>query len=139
MVKTRAQISDQERKRLKAKTLLQVHKTPNQISKDIGVVRQTVYNIKKRRSVQRKKSSGRRNILDKRQKLQILQIIKHNPFLFSTDIKNQLQLPCSSRTICNYLKQSGFKRMEPYAKKRLNAQQKADRLEWCERYQTFRH
>ena len=129
MVKTRAQISDQERKRLKVKTLLQVHKTPNQISKDIGVVRQTVYNTKKRRRVQRKKRSGRRNILDKRQKLQILQTVKHNPFLSSTDLKNQLQLPCSCKTICNYLKQSGFRRRKPDVKPRLTARKKTDRLE----------
>ena len=47
MVKTRAQISEEERKRLKIKSLLQLHKTPNQISKDIGVVRQTVSILKK--------------------------------------------------------------------------------------------
>lgn len=139
MVKTRAQISVQEENRIKVKTLLQVHKTPNQILKDIGVVRQTVYNTKKRKRVQRKKGSGSPNILDKKQKLQIIQTIKHNPFLSAPDLKNQLELTCCSKTISNYLKQSGFIRRKPDRKPRLTAQQKQDRVEWCERYRTFRY
>ena len=93
MVKRKTSLSRQQEKRRQTKSLLSVHKTPNQIAKAVGISRQSVSNIRKRKTVRRRKGSGRQEILNKRNKIRINHLIKHNPFLSAEDIQVQLDLP----------------------------------------------
>lgn len=131
MVKSKKSQLTQEAKRQQTKTLLAVHKTPNQIAKVIGISRQSVSNIRKRKKIQRKKGSGRKEILDKRNKVRINHLVKHNPFLSAEDIQVQLDLPCTPRTICNYLHELGYKRRRPETMLLIDDRMKEERLAWC--------
>lgn len=138
MVKSKTSQSKQAFKRQQAKTLLRVHKTPNQISKTVGITTRSVSNIRKRKKVERRKGSGRRKILDKRNKLRIIHLIRHNPFLSAEDIQVQLQLPCTPRTICNYLREAGFKRCKPKTEPPLDSEMIEERVAWCRSFQRSR-
>ncbi|MBC7196880.1 MAG: IS630 family transposase [Deferribacterales bacterium] len=137
MAKAKLSFSQQELTRSRAKTLLKVHKTPNQISKAVGLTRQSVYNIRKRRTIKRKKGSGRPDILEASIKKSIVGIITNNPFLSSEDITDRLNLRCSSRTVRRYLHDLGFKMRKPESHLPLTDEEKAARVEWCQEYQTF--
>ncbi len=101
--------SQQELKRHKVKALLKNKGPRKAISKTVGVTERSVKNISKRKTARRKQGSGRKNILDKRNKMRILSLIKTNPFISCSDIVERLTLPCTARTARNYLSNVGFK------------------------------
>ena len=136
MVKNKTMQSCQETKRQKTKTLLTTYKSPSQIARAVGISRQSVTNIKRRKRIQRRKGSGRKEILDKRNKVRINHLIKHNPFLSAEDIQVQLDLPCTSRTVCNYLHELRYKRRKPGTMLPLDNEMKSDRLALCRSLQT---
>ena len=138
MVKRKNTISRQEFKRQQTKTLLQAHKPRNQIAKFVGITFKSVSNISKRKRVERRKASGRKEILDKRNKLRIIHLVRHNPFLSAEDIQVQLQLPCTPRTICNYLHKAGFKRCKPRTEPPLDDEMIEERIVWCRSFKTSR-
>ena len=139
MVKSKKGLSKQERKRIETKTLLKTGRKPARISRDVRVTRQTVYNTKHKKRIERKIGSGRPNILNKSQKLSIIQTIKHNPFLSGRDLKNRLNLPCTAKTVTNYLHESGFKRRLPDLRPALDGTMMQQRENWCERFQSSCH
>lgn len=139
MVKRKTPQSRQEEKRLRTKSLLSVHKTSNQIARAVGISRQSVSNIRKRKKVGRRKGSGRQEVLDKRNKIRINHLVKHNPFLSAQDIQVQLDLPCTPRTVCNYLHELGYKRRKPEVMLPLDDDMKSVRVAWCRRFQTSKN
>ena len=138
MVKQKDTVSKQELKRREVKILLKVQQTANQISKTVGITHQSVSNVRRRKRVQRKKGSGRKNILDKSNKLRIIHLFKSNPFFSTANIQQKLNLPCASKTIANYLKKSGFSWCKPECKPPLSEKVKSERVEWCKLYQSFK-
>jgi len=130
--------SGQETKRQKTKALYTTYKSSSQIAiaRAVGISRQSIANIKRRKRIQRRKVSGRKEILDKRNKVRINHLIKHNPFLSAEDIQVQLDLPCTPRTVCNYLRELGYKRRKPDTMLPLDNEMKSERLAWCRSLQT---
>ena len=105
--------SMEELTRNKVKFALSLKVSPKVIAKKARVSEKTVRNIKKRKRVERRKGSGRKAILSQSDKMKILHRLRHNPFASLANIRAELDLPFSVKTINNYLKSSGFRWRKP--------------------------
>ena len=123
MGKTEKRISPQELRIVKAKSLLKA-KTPIQkIQKETRLNLKTVQRLQNRRS-QRKKGSGRKNILSRNTKISIRNLIYKNPFLTPANIVDMLDLPCSPETVRKYLLELGLSYRNISKKESLNQAKK---------------
>ena len=129
-------LSIQESKRIEAKALLKAKRPIAKISKDVGVSEKTVKRLR-RRGPKRKKGSGKRQILDRSDKLSIRNLIKANPFLTPPDIVNRLDLECHPETVRRYLISAGYRYKKIQNKEPLTNEQKILRLQWCAEWGNF--
>jgi transposase len=86
-----------------------------------------------RKTVKRKRGSGRPKILKKSDKLRIQLAIRQNPQLTLEELRRQLSLPCSRGTIRNYLISSGIKSFKIQRKPDLLLVHKLARVEWAKK------
>jgi len=131
--------SKQELTRSKVKFALSLKVKPRAIAKKARITDRTVKNIKQRRLAKRRKGSGRKEILNKSDKLRIIHRLKRNPFTSLGVIATELNLTCSLKTIRNYLHYSGFKWRKPEHKAPLSRDDKQSRFLWCENYNNFKY
>jgi len=120
------------------KFALKLRAKPKAIAKKLRITERTVKNIKRRKAAQRRKGSGRKEILSQGDKMRIIYRLKKNPFMSLEIIKDELNLFCTVRTIGNYLRKSGFRWRKPEHKPPLTSRDKNKRLQWCEDHRTFR-
>jgi transposase len=93
------------------------------------------YNIRK--TIRRKSGSGRPSSLTSTNKKAIATVAIKNRFFSAEDIKNKLNLTCSSRTITRYLNSINFHKRNPKKKIKLNHAQKLRRLNWAKEHEHF--
>lgn len=91
----------------------------------------------KRRSVKRKKGSGRPEKLEYADKRRIKSSIKKNPKLSCEDLRDTHDIDCTPETNRNHLHKQNFSYRKPDFKPLLSAQDKIDRLEWAQYYRNY--
>jgi len=110
--------TDEKRKLIR--TLRSDGKTYKEIAKSIGCSQNMVTNALKPRRQQ--ETRGRRRKTTENQDRQIVRLVKKSPFMTSTDIKKELNLGVSSRTVRNRLLASKLRaraaRKTPFVSKR---------------------
>ena len=137
-MKSHSSISKQERRRIKAKTLLRIKAPIKKIQKIAKVSEKTVRRLQKRRT-QRKPGSGRRSKLSKGNKISIKATLRHNPFLTPKDLVNRLELDCHPETVRVYLVENGFSYRLLTNKETLGEDDKESRRTRCIEMQNFQH
>jgi transposase len=138
MGKTQKKTSLQETKRVRGKALLRAGVRIEKIPKATGLSMKTVQRLQTKRP-QRKKGSGRKEILSRSSKISIRNLIYQNPFYTPADIVERLNLECSSETVRVYLKELGLTYRAPSRKEPLSEVEKNDRLQWCHDWEDFDH
>ena len=133
--------SKQEEKRIILSKVLKTTKDIKKATRAVKVSRATAYRCKRslkvRRTVRRKKGSGRPSVLDKGKKILINNLIRENPFLSCQDLKDKSGIQASIETIRRYLVDTGFTRRRPHQKLALNENHIERRFEWALEHRNF--
>lgn len=96
---------------------LNAKKTIGEVSNKVGISKRQVKRIRKSHRINgrlgRKKGSGRPHVLDKTQKLKLLQLVKWNFGKPLSSIIRENNLGCTTQTARNYLRSIGFSYKKP--------------------------
>lgn len=111
---------------------LNAKKTIGEVSNKVGISKRQVKRIRKSHRINgrlgRKKGSGRPHVLNKTQKLKLLQLVKWNFGKPLSSIIRENNLGCTTQTARNYLRSIGFSYQKTQKKPHLNKENITDRL-----------
>ena len=93
--------------------------------------------MKKRGGPHRKKGSGRKKSTNKNQDKRLVVLQKRDPFASTRQLKNDLDLSCSTKTISRRLSKAGLKSYYTVKKPWISEKNRRKRLVWAKKYRNW--